>query len=334
MHIKRHVYDLLHAIAQGEDPATAYHDDAALWASHPWNEQQGIDAIRRLWAELRHSFPDLDRRDLIFLAGRSFEDTRTDPAFTNRPMIAALGHIQATFVHDFMGIPATHGAIMLRTCEAHHVVDDKIAHTYLMIDLLDLMDQAGVWPMAPMLGAPGIWPGPSTNDGVLPDHTDPETGANSFQTVMGMHAALGNFDGKDLDSMDHRAFWTDNFMYYAGAGIGASRGLNGFRAHHQIPFLKAFPDRKGAGHYIRIGDGNYAVTAGWPSVQATHTGPFLGMTPTGRKIDMRVMDFYHLSGGKISENWLPIDIPHMALQMGFDVFDRLKHMRGQPNLTL
>jgi len=159
-------------------------------------------------------------------------------------------------------------------------------------------------------------------------------GRASFQTVMDMHAALLSFDGKNLDSMDHSAYWSEAFMYYAGAGIGACRGLKGFRAHHQIPFLKAFPDRTGSGHYVRLGDGDYAVTAGWPSVQATHTGTFLGMTPTGRRIDMRVMDFYHLIDGKITENWLPIDIPHMAFQMGYDVFEKLKHLRGDPALSL
>lgn len=54
------------------------------------------------------------------------------------------------------------------------------------------------------------------------------------------------------------------------AGIGTARGMDGYRAHHQAPFLRAFPDRSGAGHYIDMGCGNYAVTGGWPSVQANH----------------------------------------------------------------
>ncbi len=334
MNFKRKTFDALHAIAAGGDPADAYHKDARFWASHPWNEMQGVDTIRSFWTELRASFPDLERRDLVFLAGHAKDDARVSPSIDGRQMVASLGHLQATFTHDFAGIPATHGAVMLRVCEAHHVTNGKIAHTYMMIDLLDLMDQAGIWPLPPMVGAKGIWPGPAGSDGVAPDRMDEAGGDTSFDTVMAMHNALLSFDGKNLDSMDHAAYWTENFMYYGGAGIGACRGLEGFRAHHQIPFLKAFPDRRGAGHYIRIGDGNFAVTAGWPSVQATHTGPFLGMTPTGRTIDMRVMDFYHFDGGKISENWLPIDIPHMAFQMGYDVFERLKHLRGSPNLTL
>jgi predicted ester cyclase len=134
--------------------------------------------------------------------------------------------------------------------------------------------------------------------------------------------------------MNHGHYWTDTFMWYGPAGIGSTRGLDGFRAHHQIPFLRAYNDREGAGHYIRISDGPYAVTGGWPSVRGTHTGEWLGMAPTGRMIEMRVMDFYRLEGDKIAENWVPMDVIHIALQMGVDLFARARHMTGQPDLTL
>ena len=59
-----------------------------------------------------------------------------------------------------------------------------------------------------------------------------------------------------------------------------------FQNFHQIPFLRGFPDRKGASHYIRIEDGNYVVTGGWPSVEATHEGEWLGIPATNKKIKM------------------------------------------------
>jgi hypothetical protein len=58
------------------------------------------------------------------------------------------------------------------------------------------------------------------------------------------------------------------------------------------------------------------------------------MAPTGRMIEMRVMDFYRLEGDKIAENWVPMDVIHIALQMGVDLFARARHMTGQPDLTL
>jgi predicted ester cyclase len=103
---------------------------------------------------------------------------------------------------------------------------------------------------------------------------------------------------------------------------------SGFEDYHQVPFLVAFPDRGGSdtGHFIRIGDGNYAVTGGWGYLQATHTGNnFLGVAATGKRVAMRVMDFYRCDDETIVENWIPFDIPHLLLQMGVDIFGRMRH---------
>jgi predicted ester cyclase len=114
-------------------------------------------------------------------------------------------------------------------------------------------------------------------------------------------------------------------MWYGPCGIGTARGLSGFVDHHQLPFRLAFPNRRGGNHYVRIGDGAYSATGGWPSVLAKHTGGgFMGMPPTGRDVGMRVMDFYLHHEGLIRENWVPLDIIHLLLQMGFDVFDRMQ----------
>ena len=83
-------------------------------------------------------------------------------------------------------------------------------------------------------------------------------------------------------------------------------------------------------HFIQIGDGNYAVTGGWGYLQATHGGnDFLGMPATGKNIEMRVMDFYRCDEVTICENWVPIDIPHILMQMGVDVFGRMRHQFRQ-----
>ena len=127
---------------------------------------------------------------------------------------------------------------------------------------------------------------------------------------------------QNIESMKHSQYWTNDFSWYGPSGIGSSKGMEGFRKFHQIPFLRGFPDRKGASHYIRIADNNFVVTGGWPSVQATHLGEWLGMPATNKKIYMRVMDFYRIENEKIAENWVPIDIIHILYQMGFDVFKR------------
>jgi len=112
--------------------------------------------------------------------------------------------------------------------------------------------------------------------------------------------------------------WAPQFMYYAAAGIGICRGVDGFRRHHQIPFRAAVPDRQSRGHFVRIADGRFALTGG--RLYATHTGPYLGIEATGRQVGLDVMDFYHFDeAGLIAENWLPFDILGMAHQMGVDL---------------
>ena len=85
----------------------------------------------------------------------------------------------------------------------------------------------------------------------------------------------------------------------------------------------------------RIGDGDYAVTGGWGHLLATHSGvDWLGLAPTGVVVHMRVMDFYRCdtddaSVTSLREDRVPIDIPHVLLQMGVDVFGRMRHQHRQ-----
>lgn len=332
--LKQEAYGLLHTLARDGDVSAAYAVDAQWLGCHPFNTCTGVVAIGGVWAQLRAALPDMERRDQIFVSGDSKADPRVGDALTGRALVASMGVYQGTMVADFCGIPATHGVVQLRFCEVHHLQGGKIVASYVLWDLLDLMRQCGVWPLVPSLGAEGQWLGPATADGVRLSSHDAAMGDTGFDVVMAMHAALGTFDGVDLDSMEHAAYWTPDFLWYGAAGIGTTRGMAGFRAHHQIPFLVGFRDRKGSGHYVRIADGPYVVTGGWPSVQATHTGEWLGVAATGKPVDMRVMDFYRLDGGRIVENWVPMDIPWMLRQMGVDVFGRLAHMRGQPAMQL
>ncbi|MEM8631609.1 MAG: ester cyclase [Pseudomonadota bacterium] len=312
-----------HALAEGADAGSVFARDAKLHGAMPIGEIAGGAGIALLWARLRRALPDMERRDLLSLAGRNLPDARVEVARAAR-IHASMAVLQGTFREPLFGIPPTGGVVSLRICEAHVLERGLIRESWFMPDFLDLMRQAGVWPLGRSLGAEGAWQSPKTGAAT---HAGAEDTA-AMDLVLKMHAALLAFDGVSLDSMPHADYWTSDFMWYGPAGIGTTRGLEGFRAHHQIPFLRAFPDRKGAGHYIRVSDGDFAVTGGWPSVTATHAGPFLGLPPTQRSVSMRVMDFYRTENGRIAENWVPIDIPHLMQQMGLDVFDRMAELIG------
>ena len=331
---KRRLLEILHGFLNvplgelTEAVRVGYHADARVNVTHPLNELSGLDAVtEQFWRPLRLAIPDVERRDDIVAGG----------IYRGVTWIGCMGHYVGTFVQDWLDIPATRQVVAVRYCEGHQLRDGRIATSYVFIDFLDLMRQVGYWPLAPSLGREMRWLPPATRDGVILSPQDNTVSQATIERVLRMHAALGYFTGGPptrarLDEMEQVKHWHPNFMWSGPAGIGVTRGIRGFEEYHQVPFLMAFPDREGSdvGHFIRIGDGYYAVTGGWGYLRATHSGPgFLGMPPTGKRIAMRVMDFYRTDGDTICENWVPMDIPHILLQMGVDVFGRMRHQARQ-----
>lgn len=323
---RRSALEALEALARGRGDVLSA--DAAADAAHPFGALDR-DGIEGLYARLRHALPDMERRDDILLAGENAPDPRLSGP-RPRQMIATTGTYVGTFRQPFAGIPPTGGVVTLCYGEAHHFEGRRIHRSWLVWDIAGLIRQAGCWPMAPALGTAGYWPAPQGGGGL---RLAPGEEEDSLRRVLDMHDALHQFDGRDLASMSMDA-WADDFMYYAAGNIGACRGIDGFRAHHQIPFLRAFPDRLGAGHFVRLSDGPFAATGG--DVALTHTGAeYMGVPASGRSLRFRVMDFYRFDEtGRIAENWLPNDTLGLMHQMGVDVLARMRHLNGEPRLTL
>jgi predicted ester cyclase len=306
--------------------ARAYHTDAVWRGSHPMNEMTGIAAIEaQVWRGLHHAFPDLERRAAILMAG----------TYDGHDLVGCTGHLCGTFHKDWLGIPATGKTVYLRFGEFHRMVDGRIAQSTVLIDVLDVIRQAGVWPLTASLGTEGMWPGPFTAEGILLTEQDETLGQANFTQMRAMQQALGQHG--DWRVMGRDAFlipsqvegWHPKMMWYGPSGIGTARGIEGFVDHHRLPWRRAFHNTVGGQHYARIADGAYTATAGWPSLTTDHLGGgLMGLPPTGRQITMRVMDFYLHHEGLIRENWVPIDIIHMLLQMDVDVFDRIRTLFG------
>ena len=52
------------------------------------------------------------------------------------------------------------------------------------------------------------------------------------------------------------------------------------------------------------------------TAEATHSGPFMGVPPTGRRFSAAGMVFTRLRGGKIAEQWRIVDVFGMLQQLG------------------
>ena len=293
-----------------------YHPDAEWYGPAPIGRLAGRDEISRgYWAPLLESFPDLEQNDYILFGGE----------FRDSTWVCAAGNFVGTFENDWLGVPATGHATWLRHGTFHRFEDGKIAETRLLVDVLDVMRQAG-YRFVPALAPEVVIPGPTTQDGVLLGVQDDEASQKTLDVVEGMIDALHNYEEEGLDGMGLEKFWHEDFMWYRPGGTGSTRGLDGFQAYHQVPFLEAFPDREGGDHVARFAEGTYCASTGWPSVRATHLGDgWMGVPATGEPVGMRVMDFWRREGDKLAENWVFIDKIDLLQQMGVDIFKRLRN---------
>ena len=55
--------------------------------------------------------------------------------------------------------------------------------------------------------------------------------------------------------------------------------------------------------------------------EATHSGDFMGVVATRKRIEIRYMDFWKVEHGRITDNWVMVDFPHVLAQLGVDVFN-------------
>jgi predicted ester cyclase len=295
--------------------ADYYHEDVSWHGPAPVDALDGVDAVAAgYWEPLLASFPDLEKTDYLLFAGE----------FEGDQWVCATGNLVGTFEADWLDIPATGHATWLRFGEFHRVEDGRIAETRHLVDVLDVMRQAG-YEFLPALAPQVVVPGPATQDGVLLGEQDEAESAKTLELVEDMIDGLHEYEDVGLDGMRLERFWHEDFMWYGPAGTGTTRGIDGFQDFHQGPFLVAFPDRRGGNHVARFADGTYCASTGWPSVEATHLGDgWMGLPATGEPVEMRVMDFWRREGDRLAENWVFIDTVDLLSQMGVDVFERLR----------
>lgn len=147
--------------------------------------------------------------------------------------------------------------------------------------------------------------------GTLVGNSDPSQSAHSLKVVMEMAAALSRA------SNDMAAHFAESFRWMGNTGCGTKDGLAEFRRNWQLPLRAAFSDR------VYVDEAMFAQgewVAGFGHIEATHTGEFMGIPPTGRRVRIKYMDFWLVRDGKIADNWVSVDFPFVLAQLGVDVF--------------
>ena len=155
-------------------------------------------------------------------------------------------------------------------------------------------------------------------------HERPEQATLTRDTDMSKTAETQAVIENMVDGLnDHRIadigeVFADGFRWMGNAGCGTKHGLTEFQQRWQKPFQAAFHDKVCVDEG-RLFMGEWAAAFG--RQEAVHGGEFMGIAATGKKVEIRYMDFWKVVDGKIVDNWVMVDFPHVMAQLGVDAFD-------------
>jgi predicted ester cyclase len=135
------------------------------------------------------------------------------------------------------------------------------------------------------------------------------------ETLATIDAMVDGLNDHDIDNMGR--FFAESFRWMGNAGCGYKKGLEEFQENWQRPFQAAFSDKVCIDE-ARITQGEWCAAFG--RQQAVHSGEFMGIGPTGKRVEIRYMDFWRVVDGKITDNWVMVDFPYVMQQLGVDPF--------------
>ena len=154
--------------------------------------------------------------------------------------------------------------------------------------------------------------------GARPEQARLTRGTDMSRTGATQRVVEAMIDGlNDHRIADIGEFFAEDFRWNGNRGCGTKNGLREFQDNWQRPFQAAFSDKVCIDE-ARLFMGEWAAAFG--RQEATHAGEFMGIAPTGRRVEIRYMDFWKVENGRIVENWVMVDFPGVMAQLGVDAF--------------
>jgi len=303
----------------------AFHRNVNWNGPQPINQIRGADAlIADFWEPLLHSFPDIKRTVDILMGG---------VAKDKEDWVSGTGYLTGTFVHDWLGIPATGKKTNIHFGQFFVMRNEKITESYVILDILAVMKQAGFQVLPPALGREGgKIQKPKGGDGVQLTEQDELEGRKTMQLVDEMGNGLMRYvrsrDLENMNTMEQHNYWHPDFHWMGPTGIGTSHSIEEFQDMHQRPWLMGFGDRgldvDPGGRYMgHHGEGQYSAGGVWDYKFSVQHGEYQGIPATKKIITIRDFDWYKREGNYLIQNWIPIDMIDIFLQMDVDLFDRM-----------
>ncbi len=301
--------------------AGLFADECIFHMCHPFGDIMGADAFfSAAYEPLLKAVPDLERRQYICISGPSTE---------YGDWVGCAGNYVGVFEQPWLDIPPTLHMVFMRFHEFYRIEEDRIVEVQAIWDIPQVMMQANAWPLSPSLGVEFMVPAPATQDGTPLPERDETVSSASLQLVLDMLDGLQMHAEGGPEAMQLERYWHPKMSWYGPSGIGSNRRISGFRNWHQIPFLKAMPDRDINRdvplHFFA--EGPYVGVTGWPNMKLTISGDgWLGIAPAGQVITLCSLDFWRCEHGLIRENWVLVDLLDMYRQIGIDVFERMREV--------
>ena len=144
------------------------------------------------------------------------------------------------------------------------------------------------------------------------DHN--EQSKMTLAVVKAMEEALST-NSNNMEKHFHK-----DFRWMGNNGCGTKKSLEEFRNNWQLPLRAAFSDRIYNTDKFLV-DGEWASCFG--HIDAIHSGEFMGIAPTNKRVKIHYTDFWEVKDGLIIDNWVTVDFPSILSQLGVDVFNGL-----------
>ena len=175
---------------------------------------------------------DIRRKPHIFMGGKS--SGRIDGSGGGKYWVAGTGYFNGVIAKDYLGIPANGEKVSIRWGEFCRLENDKIVESFVLLDYIDLMQQAGIEVLPPSRGVDGQYPPPAAADGLMHGAQDVATSEHALAHIRRfIFEGLNAYDQSELNSMGVADFFHPDVKWYGPGGIGACLSFQEFEDNHQ-----------------------------------------------------------------------------------------------------
>tara|TARA_B110001452_G_scaffold246837_1_gene232449 strand:- start:2283 stop:3398 length:1116 start_codon:yes stop_codon:yes gene_type:complete len=232
-------------------------------------------------------------------------------------------YAQARWYGPLASLPPSGELVRIRICDFYRMQGERISYNWMMLDLPDLLRQAGrrVLPRASVLPDDGWFQPPSAMDGIPAPYsplTPPEKAEASRAVALALLDSEWYARGRASGAP---SLWAQDMRFYGPSGIGFAASLDEYRTYVLGALERGFTHRSFELDVMSC-EGDYCGAHGYLS--GKHSGCFLGEAATGRAVRLRVGLHWHIVDGVALEGYAMFDTPALFDQLGIDLLARVE----------